>query len=142
MTQVKSGLLVLAFCWAHVRRDFVGVGKSWSELTRFVDAPRIPMDNHASERAGRGPAVARKNFYGSGSLWSGRLAAMMFSLLATLAHWKINPRPWLMWYLESRAKADGKAPADIQPFLPWNLSPERLAALVERTTSSPTTDTS
>ena len=32
MTQVKSGLLVLAFCWAHVRRDFVGVGKSWSEL--------------------------------------------------------------------------------------------------------------
>ena len=42
---------------------------------RFVDDPRIPMDNNASERAGRGPAVARKNFYGSGSLWSGRLAA-------------------------------------------------------------------
>jgi transposase len=218
MAQVKSGLLVLAFCWAHVRRDFVGVGKSWSELTpwavawlrrirhlyqvnrerlqhpldtatfheqdallrraveamrvqaveelsnaklrqpcgkvleslqehwsgltRFVDAPHIPLDNNASERAGRGPAVARKNFYGSGSLWSGRLAAMMFSLLATLAHWRINSRLWLTWYLESCAEADGTSPADIQPFLPWNLSPQRLAALVERTPSTSTVDTS
>ena len=36
MAQVKSGLLVLAFCLAHVRRDFVGVGKSWSELTSWA----------------------------------------------------------------------------------------------------------
>jgi transposase len=205
MAQVKSGLIVLAFCWAHVRRDFVGVGKSWSELTpwalswlrrirhvyqvnrerlrlprdsatfqeqdallhrametmravaveelsdrtirqpcrkvleslqehwtglmRFVDDPRIPMDNNASERAGRGPAVARKNFYGSGSLWSGQLAAAMFSLLATLACWEVNPRRWLTWYLESCAAVGGKAPEDIQPFLPWNLSDERRLAL-------------
>lgn len=218
MAQVKSGLLVLAFCWAHVRRDFVGIGKSWLELTpwaltwlrrirhlyhvrrerlqhpfdsakfqkqdallrqaveamrvqaveelsnpklrqpcrkvleslqehwtgltRFVEDSRIPMDNNASERAGRGPAVARKNFYGSGSLWSGRLAAMMFSLLATLAHWKINPRLWLLWYLESCAASGGVAPNDIQPFLPWNLSPERRAALTERTTLPSTADTS
>jgi transposase len=211
-------VLLLAFCWAHVRRDFVGAGKSWTELTpwalewlrrirhvyhvhrerlqhpldtaafqeqdallrcaveamraeavaelsdpklrqpcrkvleslqehwlglvRFVDDPRIPMDNNASERAGRGPAVARKNFYGSGSLWSGRLAAAMFSLLATLAHWKINPRLWLTWYLESCATAGGKAPEDIQEFLPWNLSPERRVALAERGTSSSTADTS
>ena len=26
---VKAGRLVLAFCWAHVRRDFVRVGKGW-----------------------------------------------------------------------------------------------------------------
>ncbi len=36
MAQVKSGLIVLAFCWAHVRRDFVGVGKSWPELTPWA----------------------------------------------------------------------------------------------------------
>jgi len=172
MAQVKSGQIVLAFCWAHVRRDFVGVGKSWSELTPWalswlrrirqvyqvnrerlrhrlgsakfpeqdallrgaVEDSRIPMDNNASERAGRGPAVARKNFYGSGSLWSGRLAAAMFSLLATLAHWNINPRRWLRWYLESCATVGGRAPDDIQPFLPWNLTAERRAALAMRTT--------
>ena len=36
MVQVKAGLMVLAFCRAHVRRDFVGVGKSWSELTPWA----------------------------------------------------------------------------------------------------------
>ena len=201
MQQVKLGLILLAFCWAHVRRDFVGVGKGWPELTPwalswlrrirhlyqinrarlqyrghppkfqeqqaalhaaveamrveaakelaepklrqpcrkvleslqehwtgltlFVEDPDVPMDNNGSERMVRGPAVARKNFYGSGSLWSGRLAAMMFSIIATLVRWKINPRLWLTWYLESCATAGGKAPEDIQPFLPWNLSDER-----------------
>jgi transposase len=32
MAPVKDGLLVLAFCWAHVRRDFIGVAKSFAEL--------------------------------------------------------------------------------------------------------------
>ena len=36
MPQVKSGLMVLAFCWAHVRRDFVRVGKGWPELTPWA----------------------------------------------------------------------------------------------------------
>jgi transposase len=218
MAQVKSGRMVLAFCWAHVRRDFVRVGKGWSELTpwalswlrrirdlyqvnrerlrhrpgsakfqeqdtllrqaveamraqaieelsdrklrqpcrkvleslqehwtgliRFVDNPRVPLDNNASERAGRGPAVARKNFYGSGSLWSGQLAAAMFSLLATLAHWNLNPRLWLTWYLESCATAAGRAPDDIQQFLPWNLSADRRAALALRSANPVAANTS
>jgi transposase len=29
MKQVKEGLILLAFCWAHVRRDFLGVARSW-----------------------------------------------------------------------------------------------------------------
>jgi len=36
MTQVKSGRIALAFCWTHVRRDFVGVGKSWPKLTPWA----------------------------------------------------------------------------------------------------------
>jgi transposase len=201
MSWVKQGLVVLAFCWAHVRRDFIRVGKGWPQLktwalewlrrirvlyrlnqrrlaaekgsaafreadgclrqavaemkarmetelaradlatpcrkaleslrehweglTRFVDDPRIPMDNNASERRGRGPAVARKNFYGSGSEWSGQLAAAAFSIFATLSMYKLNPRKWLTWYFEQCAAAGGKVPADIQAFLPWNLSDER-----------------
>ena len=31
MAQVKLGNVVLVFCWAHVRRDFVTVGKGWPE---------------------------------------------------------------------------------------------------------------
>jgi transposase len=211
MQQVKLGRLWLAFCWAHVRRDFVRVGKGfpelkdwalawlrrirelyclnrqrlavqknktqfakadrvlrrailamqqqrgaelanpqlrqpcrqvleslqehWEGLTLFVDDPRIPMDNNASERRLRGPALGRKNYYGSGSLWSGRLAAMLFSIFATLKLGKLNPRKWLEWYLDSCAQNGGKAPADIQPFLPWNLSAAQRRALGGEDTS-------
>src|SRR3954453_11715063 len=31
MAQVKLGNVVLVFCWSHVRRDFVTVGKGWPE---------------------------------------------------------------------------------------------------------------
>ena len=36
MLQVKNGTLILAFCWAHVRRDFVRVGKGWPELKAWA----------------------------------------------------------------------------------------------------------
>lgn len=94
------------------------------------------MDNNLSERRLRGPALGRKNYYGSGALWSGRLAAMLFALLATLKLWRINPRLWLRWYLESCAAAGGQAPPDIQPFLPWNLSEEQRGKLSERASAA------
>jgi transposase len=113
------------------RKALESLHEHWEGLTRFVDDPRIPMDNNASERRARGPAVARKNFYGSGSLWSGQQAAAMFSILATLSLWKLNPRRWLTWYLEHCAVAGGKVPAEIQPFLPWNLEAAKRSELGE-----------
>jgi transposase len=212
MLQVKNGTLILVFCWAHVRRDFVRVGKGWPELkswalqwlrrirdlyrwhrqrlanpatpapqagleqavaamrqqleaeladptlrtparkvlislqehwsglTLFINDPRIPMDNNLSERRLRGPALGRKNYYGSGALWSGRLAATLFSILATLRLWQINPRLWLNWYLQSCAEAGGQAPNDIEPFLPWNLSqPMRAKLGLDKPTQKPDT---
>jgi transposase len=103
------------------RKALESLHEHWDGLTRFVGDSRIPMDNNASERRARGPAVARKNFYGSGSLWSGRLAAALFSIFATLSLWKLNPRRWLTWYFEHCAAAGGQVPEDIQRFLPWNL---------------------
>ena len=29
--KVKSGTIVLAFCWAHVRRDFLAAARSWPQ---------------------------------------------------------------------------------------------------------------
>jgi transposase len=196
--QVKKGLIVLAFCWAHVRRDFVTVARTWPEqegwalgwverigqvyqrnderlavreepakfaaadarlraavtaleaqgeseladpalhparrrvleslgdhwtgLTVFVEHPEVPMDNNTAERAQRGPVVGRKNYYGSGAVWAGRLAAMLFSLLQTLCLWQLNPRSWLTAYLTACAAAGGEVPEDVERFLPWNLS--------------------
>ena len=36
------------------------------------------MDNNTAERTLRNPVVGRKNYYGSGSVWSAHLAARMF----------------------------------------------------------------
>jgi transposase len=111
------------------RKVLTSLQEHWSGLTQFVDDSRIPMDNNLSERRLRGPALGRKNYYGSGALWSGRLAATLFSILATLKLWQINPRHWLNWYLQSCAEAGSQAPTDIEPFLPWNLSEDMRAKL-------------
>src|SRR3954452_5341309 len=159
MAQVKQGTIVLAFCWAHVRRDFVTVARSWPDqeawalgwvdrigvlyasndrrleaprtsplftardqevrrevaamaqqrddeltqpalhparrkvleslrqywlgLTVFVAHPEVPMDNNTAERSERGPVLGRKNYYGSGAAWSGRLAGVRLSPFPT-----------------------------------------------------------
>jgi transposase len=80
------------------------------------------MDNNKSERLVRNPVVGRKNFYGSGSLWSGQLAATLFSIFETLSLWKLNPRLWLQAYLEACATLQGQAPENCLEFLPWKLS--------------------
>ena len=76
----------------------------------FLNDPKIPLDNNYGERLIRNPAVGRKNDYGSGAEWAGRLAMMMFTIFATLVLWKINPREWLSWYFESCSANGGKTP--------------------------------
>jgi transposase len=102
--------------------------KHWEGLTLFVEHPHVPMDNNAAERALRALAVARKNFYGSRSEWSGELAMGCFTILATLRQHGICPRRYFRAYLEACARAGGKAPDKLEEFLPWNWSAEKKAA--------------
>lgn len=197
----KSGLFILAFCWAHVRRDFLNYGKEypnneafgllwverinclyhinnqriqhesnskefdrynqelkdtisimktaieqafqenkllpsakkllvslnkhWPGLTVFVDHPEIPMDNNTAERGLRGTVVGRKNYYGSGAVWSAELAAALFTLFGTLKLWELNIHTWLLGYFYECALLGGKPPENIQKYLPWNMSEEK-----------------
>ena len=90
----------------------------------------------------RDPAVGRKNYYGSGAEWSGRLAVMLFSIFATLTKWNINPRNGLNWHLDACAADGGQPPDDPAEFLPWNLSETRLAELQKPTQSETFANTS
>jgi transposase len=87
------------------------------------------MDNNSAERAIRNPVVGRKVYYGSGSIWSAALAAMMFTIFQTVILWKLNPRTWTRLYLECCAQNGGKAPDDLSAFLPWKMSKDRLQQL-------------
>jgi transposase len=104
------------------RKALESLQRHWAGLTVFVDHPEVPMDNNAAEQSERGPALGRKNYYGSGALWSGQLAAMMFSLVQTLQLWGRSCQRWLTAYLQSCAEAGGVVPANPEAMLPWNLS--------------------
>jgi transposase len=67
----------------------------WSGLVRFLDDPRIPLDNNLTERANRGPVVGRKNHYGSRSRWGTEAAAILYSLLESAKLCGINPTTYL-----------------------------------------------
>jgi len=97
----------------------------WEGLSVFVDHPEVPMDNNNGERPIRNPVTGRKNFYGSGSLWSSQLAAIMFSIFQTMALCGLNCNHWLRSYLTACAENHGKAPDDLSPFLPWKMDEGR-----------------
>ena len=81
----------------------------------FVEQPATPMDNNASERALRAPAISRKVSFGSHSETGARLSAVLFSLFATLALAGINRHHWLLDYLHACAANAGEAPATPRP---------------------------
>ncbi|MHC4173429.1 MAG: IS66 family transposase [Planctomycetota bacterium] len=105
------------------------LGEHWEGLMVFVDHPWIPMDNSEAERRMRIAALGRKNYYGSGSVWSGHFTACLFSIFQTLKLWNVNPRKWLTRYLQACADNRGQVPDDVMRFLPWAMSAERLAKL-------------
>ena len=68
----------------------------WPGLTRFIDDPRIPLDNNAAERALRGPVVGRKNHYGSRSLRGTQVAAVFYTLCETARLAAVDPQAYLL----------------------------------------------
>ena len=101
----------------------------WDGLTVFATRPEVAMDNNTAERMLRNPVVGRKNYYGSSSVWSAHFAAMMLSVLQTILLWGLNPHHWLSAFLQACAENGGQSPADLSPFVPWQMSAERRKAL-------------
>jgi transposase len=60
--------------------------KNWEELTRFLDDPRIPVDNNRSEGALRVVALGRKNFLFAGNEIAEKNLAGIYSLISTPEH--------------------------------------------------------
>jgi transposase len=50
----------------------------WTGLTRFLDDPRIPLDNNRTERGLRGVVLGRKNHHGSRSRRGTEVAALFY----------------------------------------------------------------
>src|SRR2546428_800487 len=94
----------------------------WEGLTVFVGRPEVAMDNNTAERTLRNPVVGRKNYYGSGSVWSAHLAARMFSVLQTVLLWGLNPHHWLSTFLQACAENGGTWPPGLSAVLAWHMN--------------------
>jgi transposase len=127
MAEERDAALAGTSLGAAAVKVLQSMASHWTGLTVFVDSPSVSMDNNIAERDMRGPVVGRKNFYGSGSEWSGELAAAMYSALMTVKLWGINARTWLASYLQACADNGNKAPDDMSAFLPWMMDAKRLA---------------
>lgn len=101
------------------------LGHHWSGLTLFLDHPQIPMDNNSSEQKIRGPVTGKKIYYGSGSVWSAHLLAMLLTVVKTIVLSGLNPDHWLQVYLTACAENQGKAPKDLSPYIPWEMTPNQ-----------------
>ena len=99
----------------------------WQGLTVFARCPWVSMDNNTAERDMRLPVIGRKNFFGSGSLWSGQLACIVYSVLTTLKLYGINERLWLNEFLQACANHGGQALGDVSAFMPWSMNARQLA---------------
>ncbi|HEU4408217.1 MAG TPA: IS66 family transposase [Polyangiaceae bacterium] len=95
--------------------------KLWPGLVRFVDDPRIPLDNNGSERAARDAVLGRKNHYGSRSKRGTQVAAMLYSLVGSARLSGINPEAYLR---VAALRAIRREPV----LLPHELTPAVLAA--------------
>jgi transposase len=103
----QSAPIVVAIrAWAHQQRALPesGLGKAivymlglWTGLTRFLDDPRIALDNNATERGLRGMVLGRKNHYGSRSKRGTEVAALFYSLIESAKLCGVEPKAYLLY---------------------------------------------
>jgi len=97
--------------------------RHWQGLTIFASDPRIPMDNNRAERLLRGSVILRKNSYGSGTAWSGQLAAKLLTMFHTWLINGLNPERLLEAFLSETSTLDKTV--NLDEFLPWKMSAAR-----------------
>lgn len=127
MAQKRDSELAETTLHPAKRKGLERLRKHWEGATLFVDHPEIPMDNNEAERRLRNPVVGRKNYYGSGSVWSGMLTAMIFTIFQTYLQNHIDPKKFLLTYFQACAQNSSRPPKDLDPWLPWNLAEEQKA---------------
>jgi transposase len=112
------------------KKALATLDREWGGLTAHREFPMISLDNNAAERMIRGPVVTRKNAGGSRNEDSARLAAVIWTVTATIQMAGLNPLTYLTAYLDDCGRNSGKplSGPSLERFLPWIASPEDLQA--------------
>ena len=96
---IEGTLLADALAW---------IRNGWEQLVRFLDDPRIPLDNGVAERILRGVVLGRNVYHGSRSETGTRVAALFYSLIESCKMAGIDAQAYLL-EAANRALVDRKA---------------------------------
>lgn len=95
------------------------MGGLWTGLLRFLDDPRVPLDNNGTERGIRGPVLGRKNHYGSRSVRGTEVAALFYSLIESAKLAGVEPKSYLRYAVLSALAGNTIAlPHEVAELLP------------------------
>ncbi len=107
--------------WTQAPLKTLSIGKAaayaigdWERLIRFVENPRIPLDNNATERGVRGPVVGRRNHFGSKSRRGTEVASIVYTFVETAKLHDIDPAAYM-------AEAARLAPLG-EVLMPWQFA--------------------
>ncbi len=99
LTLIEGTALAKAVAW---------IRNGWEQLVRFLDDPRIPLDNGVAERIIRGAVLGRNVYHGARSETGTRVAALFYSLLESCRLEGVDGHAYLL-EAARRALADRKA---------------------------------
>ena len=89
-------------------------------LRRFLDDPKLPLDNNFAERGLRAIALGRKNFLFAGHVEGAQNLAVLQSIVATCRLHGVNPYEYIKDLL---IRIQDHLADDIDRIMPWNWKP-------------------
>jgi len=118
----QGGLLSTAFIYLH---------NQWPKLVRFLEDPRLRLDNNVAEQHVRPIAVGRRAWLFCRSEAGAKAAAHGFSLVETAKANGLEPYWYLKWLFE-QLPLYLKEQRPVDALLPWNITPEQIMPSVGR----------
>jgi transposase len=90
----------------------------WSALVRYCEDGELTIDNNASERAMKIPALGRKNWLFVATRTGGRRAAILFSMVASCKANQVEPWAYLRDVFSTLPSLRENSPEHLDPLLP------------------------
>ncbi|MCA9214995.1 MAG: transposase, partial [Planctomycetales bacterium] len=101
---------------SELRKALNYLRNHWTELTRYLDDPTLPIDNNECEQLMKQVALGRKNWLFAGSVAGGERTAGFLTLVSS-AH-RNDLDVWA--YVNDVLKRLLAGETDYEPLLPWN----------------------
>ncbi|HSX89818.1 MAG TPA: IS66 family transposase [Pseudomonas sp.] len=92
----------------------------WAALTRYIEDPRLPIDNNHDEQQIRPWATGRKNWLFAGTLAAGQRAAVITSLIQSA---KLNGHDPYVYLKDVLQRLPTQRASEIEQLLPHRWSP-------------------